>query len=631
MRVLSLSPRAQELEPLGLRAFELRRLGSIVVLAGPNGGGKSRILSLLRQIASEGARGDPASEIRRKLSAAEAVIDDYGKRRVAATDDGRQSFEAAIREQEQIATNLRIALAAAQRITWSPESQALKIVEFLPKSLPLEDPSEASRRQLRERHKLAGAAAKRDAVGTLGADALSYIQLEQDRHWDATHQGHPGSSELKAAAVRSYARLNELVKKLVGAELSRSDDGEVLLYGTPIGKVPLSDGQKVLLQLAVAVHPVASSEDYVLVLDEPENHLHPRALVEVLEQIGAVLPNAQIWAATHSVPLISHFYAKDPSSLHYVVAGGIENSARNPLRVLHGLLGDDTEQSKLLNFVDLPHKIALTQFAAECLAPPLVATHAPKDPQLRQIHRALGKTGHAGGQIRLLDLGAGKGRLLTGIAELLGDDIRRVDYVAFDISHDDREVCQGELQRIYGSSERRWYSKSDDLLADHGEGSFDVVVMCNVLHEIAPDDWLSVLGPSGLASKAGKSSGYLFVVEDLRIPVGERPNSRGFFLLDTLHLQKLFGIASQAEREAVVVLSERDGRLKCHAIPMSLVVRASADSRLTAIRLLRDSAVSALEDLRRVELPDFRSGQAVALWSHLLANCYLFLKSAGKE
>lgn len=631
MRVLSLSPRAEDLEPLGLRSFELRRLGSVVVLAGPNGGGKSRILALLRHIASQGDRGDPASEIARKLSAAEQVVEDYRQKRISSTDEGRQSFDGAIREQEQIAANLRIALAAAQRIRWSPENQPLKIVEFLPKSLQLEDPADASRRQLRERHKLASAAASRDAVSKLGADALSYIQLEQDRHWNATHQDHPGSSDLKDAATRSYERLRELVRKLVGSDVRRSEDGEALLYGLPIGKVPLSDGQKVLLQLAVAVHPITSSDDFVLILDEPENHLHPSALISVLGQIEAVLPQAQLWIATHSVPLISHFYSRDPTSLHYVVDGGIENTARNPIRVLVGLLGDETEQSKLLNFVDLPHKLALAQFAAECLTPPLVASHAPKDPQLRQIYSALGPTGLANGRLRLLDLGAGKGRLLTGLAELAGAEVERVDYVAFDISQDDRQACTSEIQRIYGSSERRWYSKSDDLLADHGERSFDAVVMCNVLHEIAPDDWLNVFGPSGLASKAAKSVGYLFVVEDLRIPVGERPNNRGFFLLDTLHLQKLFNIASQAERESVVVLSERDGRLKCHAIPMAFVARANAESRLEAIRLLRESAVTALDELRRVKAPDFRSGQSVALWSHLLANCYLYLRSAGDE
>ena len=630
MRVLSLSPRAEDLKPLGLTGLALRRLGPVVVLAGPNGGGKSRILSLLRQMANEGARGDPASEIRRKLNVAEGIVANYTSKLSSAKGEGRQGFESAIREQEKIAVNLRSALTAAQRITWSPEAQALRIVEFLPKSLALDDPSDASRRQLRERHKLARAAAMRDAVGKLGADVLAYIQLEQDGHWDASHQSHSGTPESRSAATQSYLRLAAMVKKLVDCELERSEDGEALLYGMPIGKVPLSDGQKVLLQLAVAVHPITTDDDFVLVLDEPENHLHPSALITVLDQIAAALPNAQLWVATHSVPLISHLYSKEPTCLHFVANGGVEYAARNPVQVLRGLLGDEEEQSRLLRFVDLPHQVALAQFAAECLTPPSVAAHAPKDPQLRQIHNALRQVRPADGRLRVLDLGAGKGRLLAGLAELAGRDIAQIDYVAFDISEDDRDICQGQIEDIYGSSDGRWYSRSDDLLAYHGEGSFDIVIMCNVLHEIAPDDWLNVLGPSGLVKKLGRPNGCLFIVEDLRIPVGERPNNRGFFLLDTLHLQKLFGILSKAERKSMAVSSEREGRLKCHVVPMDFVARVSPKSRVEAVRLLQESAIAEIDRLRRLKSPDFRSGQEVALWSQLLANCYLFLRSAGE-
>jgi len=144
-------------------------------------------------------------------------------------------------------------------------------------------------------------------------------------------------------------------------------------------------------------------------------------------------------------------------------------------------------------------------------------------------------------------------------------------------------------------------------------------------------DWLSVLGPSGLVKKLGRPEGYLFIVEDLRIPVGERPNKSGVFLLDTLHLQKLFGISSKAERESVAVLSERAGRLKCHAVPTDLVARVSPESRISAIRHLEETAIAELDRLRRLESPDFRAGQSVALWSHLLANCHLYLRAAGER
>src|SRR5258706_16454577 len=49
MRIVSFIPRHEAVEAVGLVRVRLERLGQLVLLAGPNGGGKSRVLELLQQ------------------------------------------------------------------------------------------------------------------------------------------------------------------------------------------------------------------------------------------------------------------------------------------------------------------------------------------------------------------------------------------------------------------------------------------------------------------------------------------------------------------------------------------------------------------------------------------------------
>jgi predicted ATPase len=78
------------------------------------------------------------------------------------------------------------------------------------------------------------------------------------------------------------------------------------LFGFPLGQSNLSDGQKILLQLCLAIHCQQESlEDLVLFLDEPENHLHPSVIIETIERIKEEVSNGQIWISTHSIPLLS--------------------------------------------------------------------------------------------------------------------------------------------------------------------------------------------------------------------------------------------------------------------------------------------------------------------------------------
>jgi chemotaxis methyl-accepting protein methylase len=79
------------------------------------------------------------------------------------------------------------------------------------------------------------------------------------------------------------------------------------------------------------------------------------------------------------------------------------------------------------------------------------------------------------------------------------------------------------------NSEKKYYNEYTKLISDHAEGTFDVIIMCNVLHEIDTKDWLKLFRKDGLISSLLSKKGLLLLVEDQQIPTGEKAYQKGFF------------------------------------------------------------------------------------------------------
>jgi predicted ATPase len=102
-------------------------------------------------------------------------------------------------------------------------------------------------------------------------------------------------------------------------------DANATVFGKPLTDSGLSDGQKVHIQFAVALHAQKGRLDNtVFIMVEPENHLHPSALIEF-----EVANNSQFWIATHSVPLLAYLAHKEPMSIWYVEDGKVSNAGKN--------------------------------------------------------------------------------------------------------------------------------------------------------------------------------------------------------------------------------------------------------------------------------------------------------------
>lgn len=384
-----------------------------------------------------------------------------------------------------------------------------------------------------------------------------------------------------------------------------------------------------LLQLAVALHGQGQSlDDSIIFLDEPENHLHPSALREFLGAIKKHVRNGQVWVATHSVHVLAQ---ADPSEIWYMEDGGVRYAGRTPEHVLQGLLGNEDEIGKLADFLSLPAQFASIQFAAECLIPPPAVMTGTDDQQTTQICKVLEKLCMPEKPLRVLDFGAGQGRLLRTLAERFGSDKsafkQGIDYFAYDPSPEHAGVCRGIIEEHHGTEGVRYFNDKTGLKAAIDRQSVDVVVMCNVFHEIPPEKWAELFAEEEILRALLRPDGYLLIVEDQLIPVGEKAHQKGFLVLDELHFKRLFAI-KEADR-AYQVDPRRDGRLKAHLIPAEYLARYSNKTRREAIEELRETAKEQVIKLRD-QAASYRNGKLHAFWTHQWVNAELALGELGR-
>jgi energy-coupling factor transporter ATP-binding protein EcfA2 len=665
MKIIEVNLTENITKSVGLKPVSMKRIGNIVLLAGKNGSGKTRILNLIRQeisnsynliLEQQSAKDNIKNkqqeidnqvvlkqESEENIKHAELAIQNYKQQiekdpqRKLLLEQKIKNFESTIQHFKQQIENqpkrkeeleneikrYKLILETPIPIIHDNQVQNITVIDFVPNKIELEDWAPQSKQDWIQRANQSTT----PGVLNLYQTTTPLIQKVIENWVNTSHPRLEFSKDEIKNATADYERLQSIIKSFLGVEIGYNKDGYSTIFDKPIAQAQLSAGQRVLLQLCVAIFAQGGTlSNHIIFMDEPENHLHPSAVIDLLDTIKEHNPNGQIWIATHSIPLLSHF---ETSSLWFVEDGVIKHSGKKPEVVLQSLLGDENRIQKLRDFTSLPSELARNRFAFECLLPPKVVETDSKDSQSVQLYQQLEIIWEKKSSINFLDFGAGKGRMIANLSDYEHVTTEKLNYYAYDPCVSDKEYCLKNISLSYGDSEDRYFNSIETLRTKLDDHFFDVVVLSNVLHEIPYCDWCGIFQD---INKLLKHDGYLLLIEDCLIPVGELPHKNGFVVFNTLHLKKLFNINSRDRKfiahDARFDSLEQRGRLMAHLIPSQYLENVTIETIKTALSELKNSAKNEILKIRKEE-PSYIKGLAHSFWIQQLANSELCLHEIG--
>lgn len=356
----------------------------------------------------------------------------------------------------------------------------------------------------------------------------------------------------------------------------------------------MSPGERVILYFALGILAISiDNNDYVLLIDEPETHLHPKALVGIIKAVKNDLNPACAFIATHSIFLIPQFTFEQTIFLEKSCVKKLNSKMYK--EIYESLVGDDDHENQTLHtFLSSIYDWQYAGFLAECfLDPTTIDCPNMNDPQYRKLRKILTEYDHGNNdKIHLLDYGSGSGR----IAKCFNLSSRK------DSSD---TVCEHLIYSIYDKYSiaddlptEKWmgriYSSFDEL--QKAKNKFEIIVLFNVLHEISIDDWvseinqmISMLSPDGI----------IVFGERTELSKGENPFGKsGYLVMNKNDLQLLFGKRNVSEMKLAGV--DKD--------PTSCFIIAPVNGPIT-IKHVTD-ALTSLKDTTYKTIRGFKTAKA---------------------
>jgi energy-coupling factor transporter ATP-binding protein EcfA2 len=568
----------------GLKTEELHDLGPMVVLAGPNGGGKSRHLNFVQTLVSQ--YHNPSGR----------YVDNTSDQRLPLIED-----------------------------TTAGEYLHAEQIRYQPGAKTMTSDSISLRDFDTKLSEIAGGSYRAVAEGW-----RIYLEATARALWNGTN-AKAGSDPNITKEYEVALTFNELLTKLIGAtvEPEIAENARVVptLFGRRLEQQSFSVGQQVLVCWAILLMKQGGHYmDKIVLLDEPEVYLHPDICVQAIERLQTTLgEHGQIWIATHSLPLIAWTWNRT-DSLYFVQDGKADRASSTPSRVWQTLLGGKETRDALVSFLDGDATAAVTRFAADCLLPPGVASSRPDDPQPKQLVSIVADRLRRGETVRILEIGTGRGRLVAEIVAMLRNDSElcseQLAYIAYEdpifVDTVNKALCEKHLEALRSLGAQAHYSTDLAELQARDVNHVDLTVLANTLHEVPVDGWLALFEQ---VRNASKLEAKLLVIEDQEPRIGELPHPRGFLILEKNECEAL---VNAAVRERVDMHSGR--RLTAFEIPVESLINVTGDRLARALRLVAERSKGEIRRLRDGTVESHKAGRRHAFFAMLHLNATLALE-----
>ena len=363
-----------------------------------------------------------------------------------------------------------------------------------------------------------------------------------------------------------------------------------------------SPGELMLFYMSIFLSfPSTKGFERVIILDEPECHLHPEALLTFISKLKQLDGVSSVWIATHSLFLVPEFEFED---LVYIKDSKvIKRNSKLYTSINESLLGKHGKNiAEYFRSVD---QWQIGGFLAECFLGPEVKDFV--DSNDRQAQAFLNELReHDACAPRILDYGGGAGRLGKTLAEVCKGE-KTYFYSIYDPMY-----AKEKNKEQKANLEKLSFPVYDDPAKIKGE--YDFVVLMNALHEIKPSDWISTFSK---ISKLLKSGGYLIFVEERALHKGEWIDGYGYMVLSESELNILFG--KDADEPKPI---KTDERMICVSIPKENIENVNDEKISAALLQLEQNALQEIKNLRISQNTD--RPRTYAFWVQQYINAKLY-------
>lgn len=417
-----------------------------------------------------------------------------------------------------------------------------------------------------------------------------------------------------------FDKFQGYVKQFLGKDFSYQQTAQgntvnsTLLYNNePFNLNLFSPGQKTLFAYAILffyldTNAKTNIRESIIIIDEPEKHLHPEAQIILINALKSIIgKTGQLWIATHSVHILSHL---DYDEIMMVKDDEIIPPSRTtPGKSFNDLMGIDEHINELTTFITSISEWAYGNFMVQCFKEPdVIFEKNINDPQFRIFKTFLKDRTN----VELLDFGSGKGRIGYTIQE---DEIvsKKIVYSAYEPDKGNYELLNNipNKKAIYSS------------LSEIPKNNYDCVVLCNVLHEINPKEWVSTITS---IKDLLKDDGYLLIIEDRYLSKGENAHEFGYLVFGIEETKML--LASTSTMELKLDEAEFSDRIIFTAFTKS-EINPSTDSVMNAIKRLKENCFKNIKLLKKMD-KGLNQGRRYANETQLYINSQLALETLRK-
>lgn len=413
-----------------------------------------------------------------------------------------------------------------------------------------------------------------------------------------------------------FSKFQGYVKQFLGKDFSYQQTAQgntvnsTLHYNNePFNLNLFSPGQKTLFAYAILffyldTNAKTNIRESIIIIDEPEKHLHPEAQLKLINALKSIVEKAgQLWIATHSVHILSHL---DYDEIMMVKDDEIILPSRTtPGKSFNDLMGIDEHINELISFITSISEWAYGNFMVQCFKEPdVIFTKNTNDPQFKLFKTFLKDRE----TVEFLDFGAGKGRI--------GYTIQEDETVSKKVIYSAYEPDKGNFELLNKVSNKKniYYD-----ISEIPKNNFDCIVLCNVLHEINPKDWVNTLIP---IRELLKNEGYLIIIEDRYLPKGEHAHEFGYLVLGIEETKILLNSTSVMELK--LEEEEYSDRIIFNAFTKS-EINPTKETVISAIRKLKSNCLNNLKLLKKKE-KDLNQGRRYANETQLYINSELALE-----